>query len=273
LKDITDEEFHRIRAYIRANFGISLGDEKKSLIHSRLRTVLIEKGFDNFSDYFDYLIRERSGAAATQFINRITTNHTFFARETDHFEYFREEVLPYIEDKHKSSRDVRVWCAGCSTGEESCQLEIIIQDYFKGRAEKWDTQLLATDISTKVLEKAAVGVYAAESVKALPPQWQRDHFRKLDEERFAVADHIKSQITYRRLNLMDEAFSFKRPMQTIFCRNVMIYFDNETRDRLVQKFYDLTEPGGFLFIGHSESLNHTSTQYRYVRPAIYRKQS
>jgi chemotaxis protein methyltransferase CheR len=179
-------------------------------------------------------------------------------------------VLPQIEESHKSDRDIRVWCAGCSTGEEPCQLEMIIQDYFKRKTGTWDTQILATDISTGVLEKAQAGIYLAESVKSLPKAWQAEYFRKIDDERWAVSDQIKGQITYRKLNLM-EAFPFRKPMQAIFCRNVMIYFDNETRDQLVEKFYRLTEPGGYLFIGHSESLNHSSTKYKYIKPAIYRK--
>jgi chemotaxis protein methyltransferase CheR len=272
LKDITEKEYHRIRDYIKVNFGINLGEEKRSLIYSRLHSVIVQKGFNNFTQYFDYLVADKSGAAVTQFIDKVTTNHTFFQRETDHFDYFRDTVLPQIEAKHKADRDVRVWCAGCSSGEESCQLEMILQDYFGGKPEKWDTQLLATDISTQVLEKAVAGVYPAESVSALPPKWRNEYFTKLDNERCAVSSKIKSQITYRKLNLMDDAFPFKKQMQAIFCRNVMIYFDNETRDSLVEKFYDLTEPGGYLFIGHSESLNNTSAKYKYIKPAIYRKQ-
>jgi chemotaxis protein methyltransferase CheR len=232
---------------------------------------LAEKGFESFSEYYDYLVKDKTGKAVTQFVDKVTTNHTYFQRETDHFDFFRDIALPQIEESHKKDRDLRVWCAGCSTGEEPCQLEMILQDYFKLKREHWDTQLLATDISTQVLEKAQAGMYLAESVKALPRTWQTEYFRKVDDERWAVSEKIKGQITYRKLNLMEEAFPFRKPMQAIFCRNVMIYFDNETRDQLVEKFYGLTEPGGYLFIGHSESLNHSSTKYKYIKPAIYRK--
>lgn len=271
MKDITDKEFSLIRDYIKDNFGTSLSDEKKSLVYSRLRTTLVEKGFDNFTQYYEYLINDKTENAVSKFIDKITTNHTFFMREVDHFDYFRDTVLPYIEENWRSQKDLRVWCAGCSSGEESNTLQMIIQDFFKNIKDKWDTQLLATDISTQMLDKAVQSVYPNESINALPERWRKEYFKKHDATNSIVADEIKKQIIYRKFNFMEKKYPFKKRFQTIFCRNVMIYFDNQTRDSVVQKFYDATEPGGYLFIGHSESLNHTGTQYKYVMPAVYRK--
>lgn len=147
---------------------------------------------------------------------------------------------------------------------------MIVQDYFKDKPG-WDCQILATDISEKVLDTAVAGVYANESLSVLPDKWQREYFKKYDANRMVVTDEIKKQVTFRKFNLMDEKFSFKKPFHIIFCRNVMIYFDGTTRDALVRRFYAATIQNGFLFIGHAESLNHTDTKYKYITPAIYRK--
>ena len=272
MNEITDAEFRRIRDFIKVKLGINLSDVKKSLIQSRLASTLGEKGFESFTQYFDYLLQDQSGDALIQFVDKITTNHTYFMREKDHFDYLRETVLPYIYEHHSQGGDLRLWCAGCSSGEEPYTLQMIIQDFFKDKPAKWDTQILATDISTHVLKKAIRGVYPAESLKELPSHWLHDYFSPYDEENKQVGDGIKKQITYRKFNLMDERFPFKKPFHTIFCRNVMIYFDTDTRDRLVDKFYDATVTGGYLFIGHSESLNHKTTRYKYVKPAVYRKE-
>lgn len=270
MKDITDKEFNMIRDYIKSSFGISLGDEKKSLIYSRLRTVLQEHNLDDFTQYYQYLVNDKSGDAVVKFIDKVTTNHTFFMRETDHFDLFRNEALPYVEANYPGN-DLRLWCAGCSSGEESYTLKFIVEDHFRKSGSKWNTEILATDISTTVLDKAVRGVYTNESVNTLPEAWRKTYFDKFDAENQIVKPEIRNGITYRKFNLMNDKFPFKKQFQVIFCRNVMIYFDNETREKLVKKYYDIMEPGGYFFIGHSESLNHTSTQFKYVMPAVYRK--
>jgi chemotaxis protein methyltransferase CheR len=271
LREITNEEFERIRSFIKQKLGINLSNEKKSLIHSRLGAIIQEKGFDNFSQYFDYLLQDKADNAIIQFVDKITTNHTYFMRETDHFDYFRDTVLPYIYENHSQNNDLRLWCAGCSSGEESYTLEMIIQDFFQDKPAKWDTQILATDISSTILNKAIQGVYPSESLRNLPKRWINNYFRTFDTEHSIIRDEIKKLVIYRKYNLMEERFPFQKLFQTIFCRNVMIYFDSATRDRLVNKFYDATVAGGFLFIGHSESLNHMTTKYKYIKPAVYRK--
>jgi chemotaxis protein methyltransferase CheR len=271
LKDITDKEFDRIREYIKSTLGISLSNEKKSLIYSRLRTTLADKGFDNFTQYFDYLINDKTDNAVVHFIDKVTTNHTFFMREVDHFDFFRETVLPFVEENWRSQKDLRLWCCACSSGEEPYTLQMIIQDFFKNIKEKWDMQILATDISTQVLDKAVMGVYPTESIKPLPDSWKKDYFKQYDAAHSIIMEDVKKQIIFRRFNMMEGRYPFKKKFQVIFCRNVMIYFDNKSRDETVKKFYDLMEPGGYLFIGHSESLNHTGTEFKYVMPAVYRK--
>lgn len=268
MKVISDAEFHKMREYIRTNFGISLNDEKKTLVQSRLRTTIQEHGFDTFTQYFDFVRRDAN--AMKQFINKITTNHTFFMRETEHFDYFRDIVLPYIDEEYKNRRDLGLWCAACSSGEEAVTLQIIAQEYFKKTGVAWDTQMLATDISTNVLDKAVAAQYPTDALANMPRIWQHEYFTKVDANTSQVSPTIRKQILYRKFNLMDQ-FRFKRRFHVIFCRNVMIYFDGPSRDAVINKFFEVTEPGGYLFIGHSETASNSGSGYQYIKPAVYRK--
>lgn len=268
MQEMTDREFSMISKYIKDEFGISLTGDKKSLVYSRLKNIIDQQGLKNFTEYYEYLINDKTGMAAITFIDKMTTNHTFFMREIDHFKYLKDTVLPYIESTAKNN-DVRMWCAGCSSGEESYTLEIILSEYFKNKGN-WNTELLATDISTAVLSKAIKGIYTKEQIKPLSEDWKK-YFKPINNNQVQVVDSIKKQITYRRFNLMAPKFPFKKKFQVIFCRNVMIYFDDKTRTQLIKKFYDASESGAYLFIGHSETLNNIETDYEYVIPAVYRK--
>ncbi|MCX7748125.1 MAG: protein-glutamate O-methyltransferase CheR [Clostridia bacterium] len=270
--DISEKEFKRIADYIKTNYGINLKTEKKSLVVGRLQNVLIQNNFKSFAEYIDFVISDKSGDAVVTFINKLTTNHTFFMRESQHFNYFRDRVLPYLESMQKRQKDLRIWSAGCSTGEEPYTLAMIISDYFGAEKMWWDSKILATDISTKVLETAIKGIYPSENLDSLPIYWKTNYFQTVDTENSMVADKIKNEVIFRRFNLMNEIFPFKKKFHVIFCRNVMIYFDNETKRNLINKFYEFTEPGGYLFIGHSESINRDESKYKYVNPAVYRKE-
>lgn len=266
---ITDKEFELISSYIKQNYGMNLSGSKKSLVYSRLSKVLAQKGFTDFTQYYNYLVSDTTGKASVDFIDKMTTNHTFFMRETDHFDYLSKVVLPYIESTYKDG-DLRLWCAGCSSGEESYTLQMIVSDYFNSKT-KWNTDILATDISNTVLKKAIDGVYSKKKVQSLPQSWINNYFKEYDENNLQVSDFIKNKVIYRKFNLMEKIFPFKRKFQVIFCRNVMIYFDDTTREELVKKFYNASEKGAYLFIGHSETLNNIDCGYEYVMPAIYRK--
>ena len=270
MNEISTADFKKIRDFVKEKYGITLGDEKKSLVYSRLRPVLDELNMDSFSDYYKYLVSDKTGKACITFIDKMTTNHTFFMREVDHFYYFKDTVLPYLEQT-VTDGDLRIWCAACSSGEESYTLEIILDEYFKNKGSKWDTELLATDISSSVLNKCVDGIYTKEQVAPLADEWKRSYFKNYDDKHVVVCDEIKKKITYRKFNLMNEKFPFKKKFHVIFCRNAMIYFDNPTKEKLVQRFYDATVEGGYLFIGHSESLNSLNSKYSYIMPAVYRK--
>jgi chemotaxis protein methyltransferase CheR len=269
---ITDKEYRQLVDFIKSRYGIHLGKDKKALVVGRLQQVLQLKGFDTFSDYYQYVLNNQTGEGALTLVEKITTNHTFFMREADHFEFFRKRVLPDLI-KSVTERDLRIWSAGCSTGEEPYTLAMMIQDFLGPQKLAWDTKLLATDISHKVLERASQGIYMSEQLAPLPESWRRQYFRSLGDGRQEVVDSLKKEVVFRMFNLMQPIFPFKRKFHVIFCRNVMIYFDTETRKRLLQKFYNHLEPGGYFFIGHSESLHRDETGFQYVMPALYRKEA
>lgn len=268
---ITEKEFRQLANYIHANYGILLKEEKQTLVTGRLYNVLQQAGFTSFTDYYNHIISDKSGDAVVTLIDKITTNHTFFMREADHFYYFRDKVLPFLA-RTVRDKDLRIWCAASSSGEESYTLAMILDEFFGKDKRWWDTKVLATDISEKVLGIARKGIYSNDRIAPLPPHWKTTYFKRYDTGNYIVTDKIKNEVIYRKFNLMDTIFPFKRKFHTIFCRNVMIYFDNKTKTELVNKFYDHMEYGGYLFIGHSESLNRETTKFKYIMPAVYRKE-
>jgi len=267
---IRESEFKELVQYIKSNYGINLAS-KKNLIEGRLSNIIIEKGFNNFGQYLEHVFSDRTGNEATVLVNKLTTNHTFFMREWNHFEYYREHVLPYLTSRVKE-KDLRIWSAGCSSGEEPYTLAMINQDFFGEQGSLWNTKILATDISVKALEGAEKGIYPAESMNNMPALWKLRYFDKTCDNNYKVSDSIKNEVVFRIFNLMDDNFPFKRKFHVIFCRNVMIYFDHNTKMELVNKFYEHTQEGGYLFIGHSESISRETTGYRYIMPSVYQKE-
>ncbi|MGC4019590.1 MAG: protein-glutamate O-methyltransferase CheR [Muricomes sp.] len=268
---IQEQEFKQFASYIKANYGIHFKDEKKTLIEGRLGSLMLSMKMNSLEEYMNYVKADKTGKAASVMLDKITTNYTFFMRESEHFSYFKSTVLPYLANTVKD-KDLRIWSAACSTGEEPYTLAMLIDEYFGANKGGWDAKILATDISQKVLATAKAGVYANEKLTDLPQNWQKKYFKPYDSQQSAITDKIKQEVIFGNLNLMDTVLPFKKKMNVIFCRNVMIYFDGPTKDRLIQRLYDITAPGGFLFIGHSEGLNRETTQYKYIRPAVYRKE-
>lgn len=266
---ISDIEFRRLVAYIKNNYGINLS-QKRNLIEGRLGNIVIAKGFSEFSEYLDFVFSEKGGDEMINMINKLTTNHTYFMRESSHFDYFNQVVLPYLQ-KQKTNFDLRVWCAACSTGEEAYTLAMIIDDFFKGSSNSWEKTLLATDISTNVLEKAEKGIYNHSSVAMMPKSFQDKYFTLCEEGQYKVIPNIRQKIVFRKFNLMTEHFPFKKKFDVVFCRNVMIYFDNETKEALLAKIFNCMENGGYLFIGQAESITRSSTGFTYVMPSVYRR--
>jgi len=269
---ISDSEFTRIRKLIYARFGITLSDEKRSLVVGRLQKVLKSRGLATFTDYVNLLESDSTGQSLSELVNRISTNHTYFMREHEHFDYLTKNVLPGLTAAlaRSGERDLRIWCAGCSSGEESYTLMMLIMEHLGSDYGKWRAGLLATDISLDVLGIAREGCYADDRMQQMPEALKRKYFTQ-ERGQWRAREFLKREITFRRFNLMNSTFPFRRGFHVIFCRNVMIYFDTPTRKTLVQRFYSSTTPGGHLFIGHSESLGREDCAYKYLMPAVYRK--
>lgn len=219
------------------------------------------------------MVTDKSGSALSELANAISTNHTYFYREKDHFEFFKQTALPEIVNMNRMAgdNDVRIWCAGCSTGEEPYNLVMQMLEFFGMDYNNWRAGILATDISERALLIAKRGVYSKDRIVNLPEDYKRKYFKKISNDEYEVVDKLKQEVLYRRFNLMNPRFVFKKKFHSIFCRNVMIYFDEPTRIELVNKFYDLLVPGGYLFIGHSESLKRDTHKFNYVMPALYQK--
>ncbi len=267
---ITDSEFKRIVVYVKSNFGIDLS-QKRVLVGGRLENYLVRNGYANYDEYMTKVESDPKGEAAVDLVNVLTTNHTYFMRESAHFDYMKRVVLPWAKQKAAREKDLRIWCGASSTGEEPYTLAMVLLDFFGIEHSLWDTRVLATDISTRVLEHASRGIYLKEEIAPLPPNWKRRFFKQISDEEFRVKDELKREVIFRQFNLMNQ-FPFKRKFHVVFLRNVMIYFQDDTKYNLIKKIYDYMEPGGYLFIGTTENLNRNKTQFQYVQPSIYRKQ-
>ncbi len=266
---LTDTEFHVLAEYAHDYFGLNL-KEKRHLIENRLNSLLLKRGLSSFSALYQILIKDANSELVSEVADRLSTNHTYFMRESRHFDFFREQVLPELKARAKN-RDLRIWSAGCSSGQEAYTLAMIISDFFAGQKGAWDTRILATDISSRSLAQAREAWYGTEDLDRLPAAWRKVYFTRPEQGKSRVLDSLKNEVIFRRFNLLEEHFHFAQKFQVIFCRNVMIYFDTETKRQLVKRFYEHTAPGGYLFIGQSESLNWENIGYQYVIPSVYRR--
>ena len=266
IQPISDEDFRRLTSFIKSEYGITL-QEKRQLVTSRLSSLLTEQGYSSFSQFVTQLLKEKDPQKIEQVLNRLTTNYTFFMRETEHFDFFSKVILPELVRKYQSKRSIAIWSAGCSSGEEPYNLSMYIKDYLGMQASQWDTRILATDISQKALATAKKGVY--EVPNTVPDAWRKKYFKKIEGSRYAVSPEIRNNVIFQTFNLMDP-IKFRTKFDVIFCRNVMIYFDQPTKDALVRRFYDATVPGGYLMISHSENLSKDAP-YVTVAPSTFQK--
>ncbi len=263
---ISDLDFKRLVDFVKGKYGVDLR-QKRQLIQSRLGGTVKSKGFKSFKEYVDYLLTKGDNDDINQLMAKLTTNYTYFMRETEAFDYFHGTILPEIVRRHQRDKSLAIWSAGCASGEEPYNVSMYIMEYLGKQASAWDTRLLATDLSMDALSKAKRGVY--DLPDTLPPKWKREFFTPEKNGHYAVAPKIKNNVIFRQFNLMDP-IKFKRKFDVIFCRNVMIYFDQPTKKALVERFYEATAPGGYLIISLSENLT-PDAPYKRVATSIFRK--
>lgn len=269
---MSDTEFRQIRDIVWRTTGISLADSKKALIISRLARRLNELKLQSF---LNYIQRLKSDADEVLFmINRITTNLTRFYREPGQFEVLKERVLPVVmaAKKRKPEKTLRIWSAGCSTGEEVYTILFEVLDFFKGTVPAGiDFKLLGTDIDTNVLRKAASGEYSRDELKGLDDARRDRYFRPSRGGRFKIRERFRRHAGFSKHNLVYDVFHFKHPIDVVFCRNVVIYFDRDTKKTLYDKFHGVINEPGFFFSGHSENLFRHSHFFKFLGKGVYEK--
>jgi chemotaxis protein methyltransferase CheR len=271
VMDLSEREFLRFSRLVYEQAGINLHQGKRELLRARLAKRIRELGFQSFSQYYDHVVTDDTGEEIVQMLDCIATNLTRFFREEAHFKFLEELVYPQFQQAVKvEEREsvLRIWSAACSTGEEPYSIVMHAMDHLSAKVH-----VLATDISTKALQRASEGIYPSNRLSEIPPRMQSRFFLKGHGPRegfVRVKPEIRSCVTFRRHNLMEPP-PVQGEMDVIFCRNVLIYFDRATQKRVVQNMAQVLRQGGYLFVGHAESLNGAVPQLRYMRPAVYRK--
>lgn len=261
---MTQADFDFIQSLAYEKTGIVLPERKKHMVYSRLSRRLRHLNFGNFSQYCSHI--QNTPDEMINFVNALTTNLTAFFREEHHFKYLESKVIP--EWKKNKNRRLRVWSSACSTGEEPYSIAMILEQHFSGI--EWDLKVLATDLDTNVLSKASIGSYASDSVTNLPGRYADRYVCQTDNgQKIQMRSSIQKMIHFKQLNLLGE-WPMKGPFDVIFCRNVLIYFDNETKKKIIARFRKLLSPQGYLFIGHSETLTHISEDFDLIGQTIYR---
>ena len=257
-------EFDEIRQLAYRTFGLDLKRGKEELVSARLRKLVRAGGHGNFQAYYRSIAADRTGESLLAMIDALATNHTSFLREPDHFDFLRREVVP----RFPARETLEIWSAACSTGEEVWTLGMVLSEALGSRG----FHIYASDISNKALSQARVASYPRERCMGIPAQWLGRYFRpgRPSAAIYSVSPALQAQATFRRLNLV-QRYSWPRAFPVIFCRNVMIYFDRETQEKVVSQMSEYLEPGGYLFIGHAESLTRIEHKLEYVKPAVYRK--
>ena len=268
---LSDREMDRIVRLVYERCGITLHQGKRALVVARLGKMLKSGGFRSFSEYVRHVETDHSGHELSVLIDAISTNHTSFFREDEHFRYLAARVVPPLA---AADRPVRVWCAACSTGQEPVSIVVTLMDALPER-QHGRIRLLASDISTRALKTANAGVYPSRVVQGVPAPVLKSHFERglgADEGKVRVRAHVRRVIEYRRLNLI-EIDGLNETFDVVFCRNVMIYFDKAVQQRVVSMIERHLAPGGHLFIAHSESLNGLSHELTWMAPAVYQRRA
>ncbi len=265
----TGKEFELLTKYMNEHYGIDLS-KKRVIAECRMSQEMEKRGVTSLKQYMEMMEADRTGRMRATLLNRLTTNYTYFMREPKHFEFLEQKILPEIRPE-TAKAPFRVWSAGCSSGEECYTLAMLLQNYTDGGGWLPSFEILGTDLSENVIGKAKEGRYPLSELDAIPPFWQQKYCRK-DKERsdFTIIPQLREKVRFQLMNLLRPNAGIDR-FDLILCRNVMIYFDDVSRKKLIENLYRALKPGGYLFVGHTELLPRDHELLTYVCPAIYRK--
>ncbi len=275
-KDLTRAEYELFRRLIYEKSGINLGDQKMQLVRARLGKQMRSGRYKSYRAYFEFVQSDPTGNELCRLIDAISTNTTHLFREKQHFDFLAKTIRGWAEDTHwrNGRRHVRIWSAACSSGEEAHSIAMTAHHQL-ANCLTLTPKILATDISTRVLARARAGLYEPHRLGTVPIEFRLRYLVAVHDQEgkpfMQISPDLQRLITFARLNLMSDTFPFHHPFDFIFCRNVMIYFDRPTQQTLVNKLARHLRPGGYLLIGHSESLNGLNQPLRYVRPTVYQK--
>lgn len=268
---LSDRNFHRLCSYVYSVCGIKLTEKKRSMVDGRLRRRMRALDIIDINEYSEFLLGGSPAAEAEvpYFIDAVTTNKTDFFREPAHYVFMQEHIMPGWAAEGR--RGAKIWSAACSTGAEAYTTAMVVEDYFRGR---FDYSITATDLSTDVLQKGSSGLFPRAMIDPIPEEFRRRYVlvpKNPARTEFLIAPALRSKVSFHRLNLMDNRYPFDRDYDLIFLRNVLIYFDRPTQDSVLAKLCDHLRPGGYLFLGHSESLAGAKLPLQMVANTIFRR--
>lgn len=266
-------EFDLVRKLCHERFGIALDASKVDMVSARIDELLRRSGAVSFRDYYERILKNGGVAAFAELADCMTTNYTFFNREPAHFEHFAKVALPEAVQRSRGTckRDLRIWCAAASTGEEPYTLAMWMMNHMGASYATWDAGILATDLSREALTTATKAVYPNPALERLPQDWRARYFTALPGGRSRVCDELRAEVMFRKFNLSSPSLPFRTPFDVIFCRNVMIYFDAQLGRALVDRLFRITAPGGYLYVGSADPFDQEHTRFELVQPGVFRK--
>jgi chemotaxis protein methyltransferase CheR len=271
---LTDEDFVRLSSFVYEELGIKMPYPKKIMLQGRLQKRVLDLKMSSFKEYLDFVFsKEGQEEEIIKMIDLITTNKTDFFRESTHFDYMTETVLPELISQKGARRVIRIWSAGCSSGEEPYTLAIVMKEFLESHPE-FDFEIYATDISLRILQKAALAIYSEDRISMIPLSLKKKYFLKSKDpasKTVRLIPEIRSKVSFHRLNLMDPYYLVEKEFDIVFCRNVLIYFDRQTQQEVICKLAAKLKTDGFFFLGHSESITNMKVPLNQMKPTIFRK--
>ncbi len=271
---MTDKDFNQLSQYITTNYGIKMPPAKRVMLQSRLHKRLRELNITTYKEYSEYIFSEKGAEEIIKMVDLVSTNKTDFYREPKHFDFLRETILPEFSLRHGKGTKLKIWSAGCSSGEEAYTLAFVISDYLLQNGNPFDYQIIGTDISTRILQKANDAIYPEKRVEPVPIETKRKYLLKSKNQEnklVRVVPALRAKTSFRRLNFMDDNYNMDNDFDIVFCRNVLIYFDRPTQEKVINNLCSKLKKGGYFFLGHSESINGLDVPLVQLKPTIFLK--